>query len=57
MSWSEYWNKILGLLNEDDGNQEFNNPESLEKLKPIFKNKWKKGVDVDSAYFDVFSLI
>lgn len=57
MLWSEYWNKIIELLESDDVNQEFNNSDSLEKLKPLFKKKWKNGVDVDSAYFDVFSLI
>lgn len=57
MLWSEYWNKIIELLDSDDINQQFNNPESLEKLKPLFKKKWKKGVDVYNAYFDVFSLI
>lgn len=57
MIWTDYWSKILELLNSDDNNQEFNNPESLSKLKPIFKKKWKRGVDVYNAYFDVFSLI
>lgn len=57
MIWSEYWNKILELLDSDEDNQDFNNPESLNKLKPLFKKKWKNGVYADIAYFDVFSLI
>lgn len=57
MDWSSYWKEIIRLLGSDIKNEEFNNPESLKKLKPIFKKKWKNGVDVVLAYHDVFSLI
>lgn len=57
LTWSEYWKEVLKMLSEDEDNSFFNTAENIIKIKPLFKKKWSKGVDVNSAYYDIVFLI
>lgn len=57
LEWNDFWKQVSDKLNLDKDKQEFNNPESLLKLKPLFKSKWKKGFTVDDAYYSLLTLI
>lgn len=50
MSWSEYWNEILSLSEQDGVVVKYIDDERLEFVKEKFKKLWKKEIEAYDAY-------
>ena len=52
MKFSEFWESVQELMEREYDTDHFDEKE-LQALKAKFKKKWKKGVDVEDAYYDL----
>ena len=52
MKWSEYWNEISVKI-EQEYDHDYFDEKTMQTLKANFKKKWKKGVTIEDAYYDL----
>lgn len=57
MLWSEYFKKVNECMEQEDIYEKYQDSEKMEAIKKLFKKKWKLGVSVEDAFYDIFGLI
>lgn len=52
MKFSEYWIAVMEMI-EREYDAEYFEEKQMQTLKANFKKKWKKGITVEDAYYDL----
>lgn len=52
MKFSEFWKAVQECIEREYDADHFDEKE-LQTLKANFKKKWKKGISVEDAYYDL----
>lgn len=52
MKFSEYWIAVMEMV-EREYDADYFDEKQMQTLKANFKKKWKKGITVEDAYYDL----